>query len=213
MPFRTTTACFYAVILAVCLALAGCGGTGGTVRKTLDNPIYTDSSYSDILVIGVAGDYENSAAFERAIASRIKAEGANATAYYTVVGRNQPINRSVVTPVVHSRGFDAVLLARAISQQSDISVDDTSSVINVPRKPASRAIDLFRFDYDELNEPRFLTISSTVVLSVEMFHAADETRMWSIESTISDIESVRQLIESAADITIGQLRKDRLIGR
>jgi hypothetical protein len=82
-------------IVATSLVLAACGGSS-TLKKTFDNPVYTKSSYSDILVIGVAGDYDNRGAFERAMASRIKATGATATASYTVFGR-QPINRNIVS--------------------------------------------------------------------------------------------------------------------
>lgn len=204
----------FSIIIAICLVLAGCGSTGGgTVKKTLDNPKYTDLSYSNILVVGVGGDYSNRAYFERAMVSRIKAEGAAAAAYYSVVGRNQPITRSTVSTVVKSRGFDAVLLARVISQDADISVDGGTSETKVSRKESGRAIDLFRYDYDELTQPGVINILSTVTISAEMFSGADETRMWSIESTINDKENVGQIIEAAADTIMAQLKKDRLIGR
>ncbi len=112
-----------------------------------------------------------------------------------------------------SRSFDAVLLTRVISQQADVSVQAGSSETKVTRKSADRAIDLFRYDYDELSEPDTFNISSTVVLSAEMFSAADEKRRWAIESTIANKEHVGQIIESAADIIMSQLRKDNLIGR
>ena len=193
------------------LALAGCAQSI-KVMKTFDDPTYTDSSYGDILVIGIAGDYSNRAAFERAMVSRIKAEGAAATPYYTVVGRNQPIQRDVVSTAVRSRGFDAVLLTRVISQEADTSVKSGSSEMKVTRR-TDRAIDLFRYDYDVLSEPSIINISSTVTLSAEMFSGPDETRMWAIESTIADKENVGQIIESAADTIMDQLKKDNLIDR
>jgi hypothetical protein len=120
----------FSIIIAICLILAGCGSTGGgTVKKTLDNPKYTDLSYSIILVIGIGGDYSNRAYFERAMVSRIKAGGV--AAYYSVVGRNQPITRSTVSTVVKSRGFAAVLLVRVISQDADISVEASKSETKV----------------------------------------------------------------------------------
>lgn len=204
----------FSIIVAICLVLAGCGSTGGgTVKKTLDNPKYTDLSYSNILVVGVGGDYSNRAYFERAMVSRIKAEGAAAAAYYSVVGRNQPITRSTVSTVVKSRGFDAVLLVRVISQDADISVEASKSETKVSRKEAGRAVDLFRYDYDELTQPGVINILSTVTISAEMFSGPDETRMWAIESTINDKENVGQIIEAAADTIMAQLKKDRLIGR
>jgi hypothetical protein len=100
-----------------------------------------------------------------------------------------------------------------MSTGTDLSVQDGLSETKVSRKESSRAIDLFRYDYEELSDPGDLNISSTVTLSVEMFHSGDEVRMWAIESTISDKENVGQLIESAVDIIMAQLRKGRLVGR
>ena len=200
------------VYVSLMLALSACGGSTGTVKKTLDNPKYTDFSYSDILVIGVAGDYDNRAAFERAMVSRIKAEGATAVAYYTVIGRNKPITRSAVSAAVKSRGFDAVLLTRVLSQSSVASVEGSTTDTKVSRMEADRVIDLFRYDYEQMTDPGDINILSTVTLSAEMFSGPDETRMWAIESTISDKENVGQIIEAAADTIMGQLKKDRLIG-
>jgi hypothetical protein len=199
--------------VAACLVIAGCAGTGGaSITKTLDNPAYTDLSYSNILVIGVAGDYNNRAYFERAMVARIQSEGGGATAYYTVVGSNQPVTRKSVTDAVRSRGFDAVLLTRVVSQETNVAMGGASSQTKVTRKSADRAIDLFRYDYDELMSPGEIDILSTVTLSAEMFAARDETRMWAIETTISDMENVGQLIEVAADTIMKQLNRDRLIG-
>ncbi len=208
MPNRRSTAALCSAILAV----AACGSTA-TVKKTLDNPIYTDSSYSDILVIGVGGDYNNRAALERAMVSRIGAEGAAATAYYSVVGRNQPITRNIVSASVKSRGFDAVLLTRLISHSSNVTVDSDIIEIKASRTEPARVIDLFLYDYEELTQPGEINISGTITLSAEMFSGPDETRMWAIESTIADKENVDQIIEAAADTVMGQLKKDTLIGR
>ncbi len=194
-------------IVIVSLALSACGSTS-TIKKTFDHPLYTDSSYSDILIIAVAGDYDDRATFERAIVSRIKAEGAHATAYYTVVGRHQPITRNTVSAVVAARGYRAVLLARVLVQAADSTFRYGAS-----RKQASRAIDLLRYDYDELNIPTDIALTRSMMLSAELFHATDEKRMWSIESPISNMQSVGLLLESAADTILYQLKKDRLIAR
>ena len=201
------------IYASLIIVLSGCGGSTATVKKTLDNPIYTDLSYNDILVIGVAGDYDNRAAFERAMVSRIKAEGATAVAYYTVIGRNQPITRSAVSAAVKSRGFDAVLLTRVLSQSSVASIEGATTDTKVSRMEADRVIDLFRYDYEQMTDPGDINILSTVTLSAEMFSGPDETRMWAIESTISDKENIAQIIEAAADTIIHQLKEDSLVGK
>lgn len=192
-------------IIIVSLALTACGNTS-TIRKTFDHPLYTNSSYNHILIIAVAGDYDDRAVFERAIVSRINAEGAHATAYSTVVGRHQPITRNTVSAVVAARGYRAVLLARVLVKKADSTLR-----YGAAQRQASRAIDLLRYDYDELNIPTDIDLSRSIMLSAELFHAADEKRMWAIESPISAMQSVGQLLESAADTILYQLRKDRLI--
>jgi hypothetical protein len=61
-------------------------------------------------------------------------------------------------------------------------------------------------------QPGEINISSTVTISAEMFSGPDETRMWAIESTISDKENVGQIIEAAAETIMGQLISDDLVG-
>jgi hypothetical protein len=61
-------------------------------------------------------------------------------------------------------------------------------------------------------QPGEINISSTVTISAEMFSCPDETRMWAIESTITDKENVGQIIEAAAETIMGQLISDDLVG-
>ena len=121
--------CYMPAIVIVSLALSACGNTS-TIKKTFDHPLYTDSSYSDILIIAVAGDYDDRASFERAIVSGISAEGAHATAYYTVVGRHQPITRNTVSAVVAARGYRAVLLARVLVQANYKDIDARVTILD-----------------------------------------------------------------------------------
>ena len=202
-------------VLAICAGLlfllGACSSTLSTV-KTFEDPDYADASFSKILVIGVAGSYESRARWERTMASRISSRGASATAYHSVVGRNQEINRNSVTNAVRANQFDAVLLTRVKSQESDVTVKRGASTAKVSRMD-DRPIDLFRYDYEVLNNPESINVETTVVLSTELFAAADEKRIWAIESTVSDKENVSYLIEDAINMIVGELDKDRLIGR
>ncbi len=191
--------------------LGACSSTLRTV-KTFEDPEYANASFSNILVIGVAGSYENRARWERTMASRISNQGTSASAYYSVVGREQDIDRETVIDAVRSNGFDAVLLTRVQSQASDVTVKRGASTVKVSRKN-DRPVDLFRYDYEVLNNPETINVATTVVLSTELFAASDEKRIWAIESTISDKENITYLIEDAIDMVVDELRKDRLLGR
>jgi hypothetical protein len=193
------------------LLLAGCVAPVQVVR-TFEDPGYADAAFSDVLVIGVAGNYDNRARFERSMAARLSSAGIAGTAYYTVIGRNQPITRSDVTNAVQARGFDSVVLTRVVSQEVSAAEKRGASTATATRKDDG-VVDLFRYDYEVLSNPSTINIAHTVVLSTELYSAADEKRIWAIETTISAKENVSLLIDDAVVQIVGQLRKDQMIGR
>ena len=179
--------------------------------NTFKDPDYENASFGNILVIGVAGNYETRARWERLMATRLTDRGASASAFYTVVGRNQEIDRSTVVNVVRAHGFDGVLLTRILSQESNVTVKRGASTASASRLD-DRPIDLFRYDYEVLNNPDTINVESTVVLGTEFFHAGDEKRIWAVESTITDKENVAYLIEDAVDMIVRELDRQGLIG-
>lgn len=197
--------------LALILLLASCAAPVNVV-KTFDDADYANSAYSNVLVIVVAGNYENRARFERSMAAQLSSSGISATAYYSVIGRNQPITRSDVSNAVQARGFDSVLLTRIVSHESSVTEKRGASTAKATRKDDG-AIDLFRYDYEVLNNPNTINVASTVVLSTELYSAADEKRIWAIETTVSDKENVLLLIDDTVAQIAGQLRKDHMIRR
>ncbi len=169
-----------------------------------------NASFNNILVIGVANDYDARARFERRTVSDLKAEGINATPMYTVGGGNKPIERALVEELVSSEGYDAVLISRVLSREDESSVKTGSTATKATHKEG-RALDLFRYDYEELNEPTVLNMTFSVSISTELFAAANSQKVWSIESSISRKDSVDELIDEASETIVRRLRKDKLI--
>jgi hypothetical protein len=193
------------------LLLAGCAAPVQVV-KTFEDPGYADVAFSDVLVIGVAGNYDNRARSERSMAAQLSSAGIAGTAYYTVIGRNKPITRNDVSNAVQARGFDSVLLARVVSQEASASEKRGAASATATRRDDG-VVDLFRYDYEVFSNPSTINIASTVVLSTELYSAADEKRIWAIETTISAEENVSLLIDDAVAQIVGQLRKDNMISR
>jgi hypothetical protein len=198
---------------ALTLMLSACGTSTIKPVTTFEAPGYEDASYSNLLVIGVAGSYDTRANFERSMASRLNASGAAGTAYYSVIGRNKEITRSDVSDAVRARGFDAVVLTRIVSQESTVVEQRGASTAKATRRDAESPIDLFRYDYEVLNNPSQINVASTVVLSTEIFSAADEKRVYAMETTISDKENVALLVDHAVEEIVAHLRKDGIIGK
>jgi predicted transcriptional regulator len=70
---------------------------------------------------------------------------------------------------------------------------------------------LFRYNYEELNEPETLNVNMSVKLSSEVFDVESRSLVWAIESNISRKEIVDQLVDDAVKTIIKRLQKDGLI--
>jgi hypothetical protein len=72
-------------------------------------------------------------------------------------------------------------------------------------------VDFFRYDYVEYQDPLALTTVHTVICATDLYAVSDSSKVWSIESTAFEKETVA---DAMADISSGiraQLLRDRLI--
>lgn len=195
-------------VLAVTTLLSACAGPA-TVTRTLDDA--AGASFGNILVIAVAHDYSGRAMMERALVSRITAAGSAATAYYRVVGNNPTVERSRVIEAVEAGDFDAVLLTRIKDQEINPSVRAGSSEVKSTTKGGD-VFNVFRYDYEELNEPAVVDLNRSVVLTTELYSAATREPVWAVETASGNKSSIGELVDSSADAIVGRLRRDGLLG-
>ena len=200
-----------ALIMTAVILLTACSSTSTQVKNVLNDPDYRKTRFSNVLVIAVADNYNSRAQFERSVVSGIRQTGAEATAYYTVVGHNPPVSSSNIMNAVRSRNFDAVLLTRVKGATEDIKVKD-----GTPNAQATaiggNLFDLFRYDYTEYNEPENMSLSTTVELISQLYATEDKKNVWAIQIKSSDNESKEQIVESAAAAIVKHLRRDKFIG-
>jgi hypothetical protein len=160
----------------------------------------------------VAGNYTNRAYFERSVVSGIRAKGSSASAFHVVAGGNKPVTREAVRDAIESGGFDAVLVSRVLDTDTDLDVKSAVTGTKVTRKDGG-VLDLFRYDYEELDEPMSLELKTKVNIATELYSAASEQKVWSIDSVSSATENVGQLIEDEAENVVKRLDRDDLIAQ
>ena len=158
----------------------------------------------------MADSYNSRTSFERMLAQRIGGGAASAAAFYTLVSRDDPIERDTVLSVVKEGGFDAVLVSRVVNRGVSSSTRTGSAMTKVTRKEG-KPMDLFRYDYEELNEPSTLSLEVTIVMASELYDAATQTRAWAIETEFARTESVAVVVSDAVDIVASRVVKDGLI--
>ena len=180
-----------AVIATLVLGLSACADSTSVV-KTFHDGSYDGTFFNNFLVITVSGSSDSRTLFEKTLVSRLIEVDTSASAYYAVMGRKQPIGRDMLSIAVQSRGFDAVLLTRPVNR-------------NLP------VVELFRFDYDELNQPNNIDVSDAVELMTELYSASDQKRVWAIRSTSAGSGSTEEFVDVHASKIVAQLQKDALI--
>ena len=198
-------------LIAAALILSGCGSTTTRVTKILHDPDFKKPRYSNILVIAVADSYDNRAQFERSLVSGILKTGAEATAYYTVLGHNPKVTSNAIQSAIRSRKFDAVLFSRAKGVTEEINVKEGSASAQATAMGGS-LFNLFQYDYEEHIEPENLRMSTNVILVTQMYAAAEQKNIWAIKSSSFDRESVGQIIDSVTAAVVKQLNRDNMIG-
>jgi hypothetical protein len=185
-------------------ALSGCATSGGTGESA--------GRYSNFLVVGIAGSFDSRAQFERAVVSGLRAEGVQAKAYYLVSGGNTGLSRAEVLEAIDEHGFDAVVVTYPLDTETDVELRSAITGTKVSRKEGS-FLNLFRYDYEELNDPLDLSIDTKLTFRTELFDAASQEMVWSSIKEGPKAENIAMLIDDTGKSVVAQLKSARKIAR
>jgi hypothetical protein len=195
-------------LIAVWLAfIGGCASSGTSTSSSAS----TASTFNNILVAGVAGNYDSRAYFERSVVAGLKTAGISAAAYHQVVGGNKPLSRELVRSALSRCACDAVAVTSVLDTDADVNVKGAVTGTKVTRKEG-RAVDLFRYDYEEIDEPLSLSIDTKITFSTDLYSAESESVVWSGRAKSRRVDNVGELIDDTAEAVIRQLRRSGRIG-
>ena len=200
----------YLALAVTPFVLTACSASSQTVN-TQSSPGTAATGFSNILVIGLANDYEYRTRFERKLVSELQKSGASATALYVAAGGNKPIEREAIEQLVRENGYDAVLISRPLNRDTAAHMKTGSAGAKAVRKDDG-ALKLFRYNYEELNEPVTWGVDVSVTLLSELLPAKDKQIAWAAETKTSRKDSIDELIDEAAKKIISRLKRDRMVG-
>jgi hypothetical protein len=192
------------IILACALLVGACATTpdpATVIRRTFNPGI---DGFGNILIIGVAGDYESRAWFERDLAAAITDGQVTGSPYYTVVGRRPQLDRALILDAIRNREFDAVIFTRQKGQEQESLA---------PGRPVGPAFDLFGYDYTELNRDLGIEESRAHTFITEVYDTATQKKVWAIEALSVRKKTAEELIAEQVITIATQLRTDGLLGR
>lgn len=192
------------LLLTTALLVGACASTpdpATVIRTTFNAGI---DGFDNILIISVAGDYDTRATFERDLSAAITRDDITGSAYYTVVGRRPQLSRTLISDAILNREFDAVIFTRRKGQEQEELV---------PTRPVGPALDLFGYDYDELNRDIGIQEARAHTFVTEVYDTATQEKVWAIEALSVRKTTAEELIAEQVVTVATQLRDDGLLGR
>jgi hypothetical protein len=193
-----------ATLAALLMILAtGCASSSGTA---------TDESFGNFLVLGIADDYEGRSRYERSVASELRKLGVTATPYHEAVGGKGNISRETASELIEQHGFDAVLVTQVRNSSANVKVSEGSAAAKVTRKN-DKAIDFFRYDYEELDEPGEMSLLAEAKLDTDLHRASDGEIVWSSSWSSKSAENVGILVDHASADVVRRLDRAKLVKR
>lgn len=193
------------LILVTITAFAACASAPpSTVIRTVYSPDTDVTEFSNILIISVTGTFQSRAQFERELVMAMSSSKVTAAAFYTVLGRNPQLTRSNLHNAIRNRGFDAVIFTRQKGQEQQELA---------PHRPVGVNLDLFGYDYDELNRDFGLQQAQAVTFITEVYSTATQRKVWAIESLSFDKATATELISEQSAMIAAQIKNDKLLAR
>lgn len=192
------------LLLLATAAISGCATSGESSPG--------QEKFSNLLVIGIAGTWDSRAQFERGVVSGLRAEGVDARSYLRIAGDPKAPTRDDVLAVIAEYDFDAVLVTRVLDTASSAAERSTTSSPKVTRKD-SGFMKLFRYDYEEINDPAGLEVNMEVEFVTELYSAATEEVVWSSQTKASKSDSVAVLVDESARLVVRKVRRSGKLAR
>ena len=197
---------------SILLALAAVAAGGCAATSSQSDPDMDGTSFSNFLVVAVAGNYNSRAQFERATVSGLRQQGASASTYYSTVGGNKPITPGDLRSAARSGNFDAVLVTRVLDAQTELKVNKDREEIDAT-PIGGKLVNLFRYNYNDYKNPGSVDLKTSVTLATELYSVTTEEIVWSMEQTSKGETNLGLLIDETAATVVKRLDRDDLISR
>ena len=202
---------FTKLITAIAIGfIANACASGSRITPVYEDPAFSGISYQNILVVADTQNYENRAAYERVMSTRLVSSGVAAAPLHQIGGGNRPVDRDVIIEAVRAGGFDAVLYTHTVGSQSSVSTTTGQTTVGANRK-SDRVVNLFRYDYEEHADPEYVSLATSAVLITELYAVSSKSKVWEARTDLAERDSPALLIEDAVSLLMGALQRGKLV--
>ena len=198
-----------AMVLFTCTFLFSCANS--KLSRTWTDPKYRGSQYANLLVIGATEDENMRRSFEKKFVEKLEAAGIKAVESWSVMSKDQKIDKQTILSVVERTGADGVLLTYLVAVKEK---DVTSPSVNYSPANDYRGgtiPDLSSLPGYGSSGTQYYSTRVKVRLETNLYDAKTEQKVWSAQSTTLNPKSDTALIDSVIEVFTKDLKKNKLI--
>jgi hypothetical protein len=168
-------------LLAACTGLAACS-TGPQVSRTLDVPDSADTPYENVLVIGLFERFDSRRRLENAVVDELSARGTRAIASTSMMDTKTPMTRETYLAMVDEHNPDALLVTHLVDITSKAALTESASPEATYKIRPTYYFNVWDVRLMEFKEPPVTELTSSLVLSTELYSVLKQDAVWAIES-------------------------------
>ena len=198
------------IALVAALAAACTGPTAQTyVDRVARAKELPNAPYERILIIGTAARASSAREFEEVLAKELSNDHTYAFGYHRAASRAD-VKEEVVRSIAELQNADAILVvtARLVNAEREATKERTDVQAEVK---GGGLVDFFRYDYKEYTSPPSADYRVNVQVHTDMFDAASEDRVYTVESRTEFAVTTSEIILGEAKELARRLRKDKLV--
>jgi hypothetical protein len=202
---RTAAMLMLAVIVVACA-----GPTSQTyVDKVSRAKELPNAPYKRVLIVATAARASSAREFEEVLAKELTNDHTYAFGYHRAASRAD-VQEDVVRSIADEQNADAVLMVTSRLVNAEREVAEERTDVQAAVKGGS-LVDFFRYDYEEYTSPLSTGFRVNVQVQSDMFDAASEERIYSVESRTDFAETSSEIILGEATELARRMRKDKLV--
>lgn len=168
------------------------------------------TAYQRMLVVDVSSDREMQIRFENEITSGLRRAGVEAIPSHQSLDASNGILQDDINRLSDETGADSILITHIASLATTVEFEEgREEVLSTCR--GGSPVDYFLYDREILAEPDSIKVAHTVVVITNLYDSGTRERVWTIQSTCFEKESIADVLLDEADAIVRQLRIDKLI--
>jgi hypothetical protein len=180
------------------------------VVKLYDDPAHTSKTYTRLLVVAISSDYNQQQQFEHEIVQSLQRENVDATPSHEHFDTSSGLLQADIDRAGTATGADGILITHVVSVDTNIEkVEGRTEIESTCR--GGDPVDFFLYDHKVIREPDSMKLAHTVTVITNLYDAASQGRVWTIQSTCFEKTSMSAVLLEEANAIVRQLRIDQLI--